>query len=75
MDSTLRVSDSTLHNWMKQDFSNTAICPPLTDYCPACYQFNVSIESAQISINLHKVYLLNKYDIVWIIILLIFLLD
>jgi hypothetical protein len=63
LDSTLSVSDSTLSNWMKADFTDTKISPYLSDYCPMCFQFTTSLNSLQIQINLQKVCSFNVLSI------------
>jgi hypothetical protein len=63
LDSTLSVSDSTLSNWMKADFTDTEISPHLSDYCLMCFQFTTSLNSLQIQINFQKVCSFNVVSI------------
>lgn len=49
------VSQSTLDNWMKEDFSDTGVCPHKSDYCAECYEFENSLDSIKTQISLHKV--------------------
>jgi hypothetical protein len=63
LDSTLSVSDNTLSNWMKADFTDTEISPHLSDYCPMCFQFTISLNSLQIQINLQKICSFNVVSI------------
>jgi hypothetical protein len=63
LDSTLSVSDSTLNNWIKADFTDTEIFPHLSDYCPMCFQFTILLNSFQIQINLQKIYSFNIVSI------------
>jgi hypothetical protein len=63
LDSILSVSDSTLSNWMKADFTDTEISLHLSDYCPMCFQFTTLLNSLQIQINLQKVCSFNVVSI------------
>ena len=55
LDTNLKVSTSTIENWLKQDFPDTAVSPHLSDYCPTCFEFKMSLNSLKIQINMHKV--------------------
>ena len=57
LDAKLKVSKSTLSNWMKEDFSDIDVSPHLTDYCPTCFEYKTSLQSLQIKMNMLKVWL------------------
>lgn len=66
----MKISASTLANWMQEDFPDTSVCPHKSDYCSSCFEFNASLESLQTQMNLHKVFLLCYYTITDISLLL-----
>ena len=55
LDAELSVSQSTLETWMQEDFSDTAICPHLSDYCDTCFSYQISLNSLSQQIIMHKV--------------------